>query len=556
MASTISIEPRQGIRLSLASCFKIRSYQGGGEFWELQNQQVIRQALGDFLPRADESDGSVLYSHFVEGREVCSESVPAEGGIPQAELTRLQSAVAALKTKEHDPLTDPNAKKLIAAFRLPDPTKDPEFYRVYGSKWSRKLLVLWGAEKEQGSALIPQTALAKLPKESGGAGWLKLWPWMLGMLGLLLIVWAVWDQMHGDGRGAGGGGPADPGQSSLAGTKSGLEENPEGPIEPEPGSLAPLPRDQLEGKVQDAAGLPAANRERPQNGTPSSTSARTPFGTPPVERSGVEGPKAQPSLDRSALGANRSSQEPTPSQSARSAATPSANATRATPPSRLTSASPSTPPGTPSPNGMQRASRSQPSRNTTADSAAAAAPFSTPRSGPAKPEQLAARSTPPSTVPQPGAQRPPLTDSPTAPQNSPDSSSPGMPAVTNDAPPPEAAGPATIEITNSRTATAPLNGKVEVLLNAMARDKEGRFVTLPEVTQWLIDGKPQTVNGKPVTTTALPLQLTKGAHRVSVTGKTADGQLIRSEADVDVAIQVQESGTVQVKPRPASTRAR
>ena len=133
----LTIEPKAGIRLNLDSYHKIHSYQGGGEFWEHQNQQVLMQYLGEFLPRAVENEGgksgTVLFSHLVAGKDVLSQSsaLDANGAqAPAEQLNRLRAAVAALKAKESDALIDPNARKLIQAFRLPDPQKDAELYRI------------------------------------------------------------------------------------------------------------------------------------------------------------------------------------------------------------------------------------------------------------------------------------------------------------------------------------------------------------------------------------------------------------------------------------------
>ncbi len=192
--SPFSIEPKKGVRLQLANYSKIRSFQGGGEFWETQFQQIIRQCLGDFLPRAEEDRaGSVLFQHFVNSEEVCSESDPIAGSaaVPAGELQRLERCIQTLKAKETDPLIDGNARKLIQAFRLPDPNKDSELYRLYGPRTNRKLLVLWGVEKERQSSLDPLAAISRVRERAAGGFWKKCLVPLAALL-VLLLAFLIW----------------------------------------------------------------------------------------------------------------------------------------------------------------------------------------------------------------------------------------------------------------------------------------------------------------------------------------------------------------------------
>lgn len=168
----LAIQPDSGIRLNLSNYYRIRTWQGGGEFWEHNNQQLIRDALGQFLPRAtvDASD-HVLFQHFENGKEICSLSQPVSptNSLPKQQIDQLRAAVIAFKAKTQDPHCDPEARKLIDCFRLPDPQKDPELYRIYGSGKNKRLIVLWGAEKEVDSAVTPLQAINMVPTESGGS---------------------------------------------------------------------------------------------------------------------------------------------------------------------------------------------------------------------------------------------------------------------------------------------------------------------------------------------------------------------------------------------------
>ena len=75
---------------------------------------------------------------------------------------------------------------MIEVFRLPDPRKDAELYRYHGSGRKKRLIVLWGVEKEAGSAIAPLKALEKMPNKGQGLEW-KRWIWLL----LLLLVVAL-----------------------------------------------------------------------------------------------------------------------------------------------------------------------------------------------------------------------------------------------------------------------------------------------------------------------------------------------------------------------------
>ena len=161
----LTLEPSKGLRLKLASCQVIQTWQGGGRFWEHDFQLTIRQgALDQFLPRATEQADSVLYEHLLDGREYASESRPITrmSDIPADLLERLRDALNELKAKATNAQTDPARRRVIQAFRLPDPQKDIAAYRLYGSGTKVGLLVLWGVETEANSALTIENALLQI----------------------------------------------------------------------------------------------------------------------------------------------------------------------------------------------------------------------------------------------------------------------------------------------------------------------------------------------------------------------------------------------------------
>ncbi|MCB1064792.1 MAG: trypsin-like peptidase domain-containing protein [Verrucomicrobiae bacterium] len=176
--------PGKGLEVELNEFVKLRAFQAGGEFWGHENQSVIREHLEEFLPRMEvQSDGkSVLAQMFVKGKEVTSTSDPATRGVPKNERKRLEKAVARLKERAADENADKNIKAIIEAFRLPDPNKDAELYRIYGSRFKPKLLVLWGCEKEPGTSIVPDEVPARIREESGGAKFVRRSPWILLLL--------------------------------------------------------------------------------------------------------------------------------------------------------------------------------------------------------------------------------------------------------------------------------------------------------------------------------------------------------------------------------------
>jgi hypothetical protein len=183
----------KGLKLHLGAFKTLKAFQAGGQYWEHQSQSSIREYMGSFLPlmQVQEDGESVLCQLFVGGKEVASESRPAKG-IPKAQLIKLDTSVKNLKARALAPDVDTNVKKIIEAFKLPDPIKDPELYRLYGSRWNPKLMVVWGCEKEEGSSLAPEVASKRIVKESVGGGFIRKLPIILLILILLgVLAWFI-----------------------------------------------------------------------------------------------------------------------------------------------------------------------------------------------------------------------------------------------------------------------------------------------------------------------------------------------------------------------------
>ena len=510
---SLTIEPKQGIRLNLSSYSKIRSYQGGGEFWEHENQQVVMQYLGEFLPRAVENEGgksgTVLFTHLVNGKDVLSQSTALGSNGEQApaeQLNRLRDAIARLKAKETDPLIDPNARKLIEAFRLPDPQKDPELYRI-ASGSTRRLLVLWGVEKESNSALTPQAAVARLPVAGGMPVWLERLLWLLLILLLLGLFWWWWN------------GRPEPQPSADLGTDSVVVVNPQSPSRTalDPGTTAVNPnstpdsRNNASGVTGSNAPLPAGQSPPPTTSGNSAVTSINPAGAPTSTRPFAEPNPATVPAGSPMPGGSNAPTDPT-----------------SPPPS-----SKSTPPTKPTPTDVDRI------RNTEGQPLAPGSKAPTDQKTPTS-----------EAPPQPGV--PPGTQPPAPAPMPADPASKTPPPAEPSTIPPTTALPENmkLEITNSRTSAEPRNGKVEVVLTAVGRDTNGEPVAVTAVERWTIDGKEQKdAAGKSITSTTMPIALTKGTYKVAVEGTDRSGKPVKAEADVEVGIQVTEKTDVKVRPR-------
>ncbi len=183
----------KGLAIELDTYVRLRAFQTGGEFWSLENQPIVREGLEEFFPRMEvQSDGkSVVCQLFIKGKEVASTSRSSEKeGIPKSEEKRLKEAVAKLKERASADGVDDTTRTILDNFTLPNPRKDPELYRLYGSRFRPKLLVVWGCEKETGTSIPPEEVAQRIKKETTGASWMRKLPLIL--LLLLLVVAGVW----------------------------------------------------------------------------------------------------------------------------------------------------------------------------------------------------------------------------------------------------------------------------------------------------------------------------------------------------------------------------
>lgn len=141
--SRLRVLPGQGIELSLYGIHVRKAFQQGGEFWEPETQRLLLSfpGLARFLPRVETSPRfpllkgeklqTALFQLMDGRRELMSQSI-ARGfaDIPAAEIAALQEVLREVVSRSKTSECDPNARRIIEEFRLPDPVTTPEAYRV------------------------------------------------------------------------------------------------------------------------------------------------------------------------------------------------------------------------------------------------------------------------------------------------------------------------------------------------------------------------------------------------------------------------------------------
>lgn len=576
---SLSIEPKKGIRLQLTGYSPIRSWQGGGKFWEHDYQLTIRQGrLAEFLPRALEEGDSVRYEQVIDNQEAASASVPLTrvDEAPAAQIAALRAALAELKAKAEDPLCDHTKRQIIEAFRLPDPAKDPELYRLYGKGRHQRLLVLWGVEKEVGSALQPLQALALVPQKAAvsGGGSSKSWLWVLLALGLLAAGGWYWRSQR-PGALANAGRGADTSAPLASDSTPTGSELPQATVLPPP-TVSSSPREPDAGKQPGSSkpreGIPnKATPDRPAASLSTDTPAASPRGDVPPGSSAFpsstdrpRNPSATPAvaghlaptLAETPAGAASSSPSDRPGVTPSQSAAPNAPSR----PSPGTGPSPARAPSAiPTPKATSRPGAASPAASSSPKELAAASPSGTPpikKSDDAQPEATNSSAPPPqASAPAPSPARGNTAANPRSLGTANPGNNPVATPSPGDAPPsasqaaiPSGAEATSLEIVSARSATTPKNGRVEVLLNALAHKADGTLSDTSKVSEWRIDnGVQYGKDGMPFIGNTLLTALTKGSHHVSISGTSPDGHPLKAEADVDVSVKVTEESSVTVR---------
>lgn len=79
-------------------------------------------------------------------------AVPMEA-VPDALINQFQEAAGSFLGLQGDRRFAPHEKGLRDSFRVPDPDLEPDCYWLYGTPGNRKLLILWGCEKKEKTAI-------------------------------------------------------------------------------------------------------------------------------------------------------------------------------------------------------------------------------------------------------------------------------------------------------------------------------------------------------------------------------------------------------------------
>jgi hypothetical protein len=130
-------------------------------YWDIGAQNVIIASLGKYLPRVseDKETKTGLFSKYRKKVELCSTSKALdERGVAKEEKLGLLEGIEQLEQKSKDPKIDPNAKLILKNFKLPDPEKLPEFYRLSEGR----LIIIWGCETNSSDLLNAKAAVEKL----------------------------------------------------------------------------------------------------------------------------------------------------------------------------------------------------------------------------------------------------------------------------------------------------------------------------------------------------------------------------------------------------------
>jgi hypothetical protein len=578
----LAIQPDSGIRLNLSNYYRIRTWQGGGEFWEHNNQQLIRDALGQFLPRAtvDASD-HVIFQHFENGKEICSLSQPvsATNSLPKQQIDQLRAAVIAFKAKTQDPHCDPEARKLIDCFRLPDPQKDPELYRIYGSGKNKRLIVLWGAEKEVDSAVTPLLAINMVPTESGGSekgsGKSML---VIGLLVLLALAGIfLWQRDKDKKLASVGGSPSNGALHQGAPLQDDSDKNKGGPVDgvnigDQSATIAGTAIN--ENGAQPGIAGDSTKEDESKTGVDGNSAAKKPSDIADGNAAAPDSnPKSEDSSKNPLLNDPKSQDRPSAGTTTADGNNPKISKLDGSDNKNLAS---------------KNNKEGEPASAEPSALIDAAKPTTNNKEQPDTLDQPAAPMKDKGSEAIAGAKGDELPNKKNDPAASADElpPEPGTTALINkDAPKPGTTTTAEISETKiqikettpldlsgkpsaqqgvsgainsgkleiqANVGEVPQNGKVEVILGLVARDANLKEIEMDRAT-WLIDGKAlQGQDGNPISDPKVSRWMQVGKHALSVVGKTKEGKEIRGEAVLDVRIKQQPKPEVDIQNSPPS----
>lgn len=163
------------VRLSGADCV-LRS--GTTPYWHLDFARLMRgingaEMVGEdvFPPPRPSPDGASVSYSLTDGKgdEILKKSISLrDKAIPGRCLKKLQAAIDQLHIWAEDPRVPMEKREFCRRFRLPDPKKDPDAYRLSGGFFSRRLHVLWGYEKEGSQSFLPKSRISERWDDAAG----------------------------------------------------------------------------------------------------------------------------------------------------------------------------------------------------------------------------------------------------------------------------------------------------------------------------------------------------------------------------------------------------
>lgn len=144
---------------------------GTNPYWHIDFANLIRGVNGArtvdeaIFPTSLPEPGGTAVTYVLtdtEGNEVLKKSISLrDKAIPSRCLKKLQAAIDQMHTWADDPRVPMEKREFCRRFRLPDPKKDPDAYRMSGGMFSRKLHVLWGYEKDGSKAFLPKSRISE-----------------------------------------------------------------------------------------------------------------------------------------------------------------------------------------------------------------------------------------------------------------------------------------------------------------------------------------------------------------------------------------------------------
>lgn len=180
-----------------------------GVYWDADFQNLLRDRDGSdrerFFPRAELTPNGVLFSLTDQGRELVADSKPmTRHKLPPRELDQFVEAMMNFQKLADDsqasnqaPPPDPTKIAFIKTFRLPDPDRQPESYRLAGPWFDQRLVVLWGYDRQPDGGSFPANDAQEirqrlLPYVDPHHGWRRLSARLLHVAAALLLIFLVW----------------------------------------------------------------------------------------------------------------------------------------------------------------------------------------------------------------------------------------------------------------------------------------------------------------------------------------------------------------------------